>query len=70
MTVGRLTTLGVFGAIATSPGWDKGAIGARAIHKTQGWSDIGYNEIINPDVFPEPSNIGRPSGIGPCCGRE
>jgi hypothetical protein len=27
----------------------KGVAGIRAIHKAQGWSDIGYNEIVNPN---------------------
>lgn len=45
----KRTTLGVVHVTATPPGWDKGAAGIRAIHKAQGWSDIGYNEIINPD---------------------
>lgn len=49
MTVRKRTTLGVVHVTATPPGWDKGAAGIRAIHKAQGWSDIGYNEIINPD---------------------
>lgn len=49
MTVRKRTTLGVVHATATPPGWDKGAAGIRAIHKAQGWSDIGYNEIINPN---------------------
>jgi N-acetyl-anhydromuramyl-L-alanine amidase AmpD len=45
----KRTTLGVVHVTATPPGWDKGVAGIRAIHKAQGWSDIGYNEIINPD---------------------
>lgn len=45
----KRTTLGVVHVTATPPGWDKGAAGIRAIHKAQGWSDIGYNEIINPN---------------------
>nr|WP_244484175.1 N-acetylmuramoyl-L-alanine amidase [Rhizobium sp. Leaf453] len=49
----KRTTLGVVHVTATPPGWDKAAAGIRAIHKTQGWSDIGYNEIINPDGRPE-----------------
>lgn len=49
MTVRKRTSLGVVHVTATPPGWDKGAAGIRAIHKAQGWSDIGYNEIINPD---------------------
>lgn len=49
MTVRKRTTLGVVHVTATPPGWNKGAAGIRAIHKAQGWSDIGYNEIINPD---------------------
>lgn len=49
MTVRKRTTLGVVHVTATPPGWDKGAAGIRAIHKAQGWSDNGYNEIINPD---------------------
>ncbi|KQT02805.1 hypothetical protein ASG42_25245 [Rhizobium sp. Leaf391] len=49
----KRTTLGVVHVNATPPGWDKGAAGIRAIHKAQGWSDIGYNEIINPDGRPE-----------------
>ncbi|URK88673.1 N-acetylmuramoyl-L-alanine amidase [Rhizobium sp. RCAM05350] len=49
MTVRKRTTLGVVHVTATPPGWDKGAAGIRAIHKAKGWSDIGYNEIINPD---------------------
>jgi hypothetical protein len=49
MTVRKRTTLGVVHVTATPPGWDKGAAGIRTIHKAQGWSDIGYNEIIIPD---------------------
>ena len=49
MTVRKRTTLGVVHVTATPPGWNKGAAGIRAIHKAKGWSDIGYNEIINPD---------------------
>ena len=49
MTNRKRTTLGVVHVTATPPGWDKGAAGIRAIHKAQGWSDIGYNEIINPN---------------------
>jgi len=49
----KRTTLGVVHVTATPPGWDKGAAGIRAIHKAQGWSDIGYNEIINPNGTPE-----------------
>ncbi len=49
----KRTTLGVVHVTATPPGWDKAAAGIRAIHKAQGWSDIGYNEIINPDGRPE-----------------
>jgi N-acetyl-anhydromuramyl-L-alanine amidase AmpD len=56
MTVRNRTTLGVVHVTATPPGWDKGAAGIRAIHKAQGWSDIGYNEIINPNGVAE---IGR-----------
>lgn len=52
----KRTTLGVVHVTATPPGWDKGVAGIRAIHKAQGWSDIGYNEIINPDGRAE---IGR-----------
>ncbi|MCV9960714.1 peptidoglycan-binding domain-containing protein [Pararhizobium sp. BT-229] len=49
MTVRKRTTLGVVHVTATPPGWDKGVAGIRAIHKAQGWSDIGYNELINPN---------------------
>lgn len=49
MTVRKRTTLGVVHVTASPPGWNKGAAGIRAIHKAQGWSDIGYNEIINPN---------------------
>lgn len=49
MATRRHTTLGVVHVNATPPGWDNGAAGNRAIHKAQGWSDIGYNEIINPN---------------------
>ncbi|AUX76425.1 peptidoglycan recognition protein family protein [Sinorhizobium fredii] len=52
----KRTTLGVVHVTATPPGWDKGVAGIRAIHKAQGWSDIGYNEIINADGRAE---IGR-----------
>lgn len=52
----KKTTLGVVHVTATPPGWDRGVAGIRAIHKAQGWSDIGYNEIINPDGRAE---IGR-----------
>ncbi len=53
MTNRKRTTLGVVHVTATPPGWDKGAAGIRAIHKAKGWSDIGYNEIINPHGRPE-----------------
>ncbi|PZR78572.1 MAG: hypothetical protein DI537_42040 [Stutzerimonas stutzeri] len=56
MAYRKKTTLGVVHVTATPPGWNKGVAGIRAIHKAQGWSDIGYNEIINPDGRAE---IGR-----------
>lgn len=49
MTDRKKTTLGVIHVTATPPGWDQGVAGIRAIHKAMGWSDIGYNEIINPN---------------------
>lgn len=53
MAARQQTTLGVVHVTVTPPGWDRGAAGIRAIHKAQGWSDIGYSEIINPDGRPE-----------------
>jgi len=50
MTVCKQTTLGVVHVTATSSGWDKDAACIRAIHKAQPSSDIGHNELINPDA--------------------
>lgn len=49
MATRRHTTLGVVHVTATPPGWANRVPGIRAIHKTQDWSDIGCNDIINPN---------------------
>ena len=49
MATRRHTTLGVVHVTTTPPGCERGAARVRAIHKAQGWSDIGYNEVINPN---------------------
>ena len=49
MATRRHTTLGVVHVTTTPPGWEREAARVRAIHKAQGWSDIGYNEVINPN---------------------
>lgn len=45
----KRTDLGVVHVSATPPGWNKGVAGLRAMHKAQGWKDVGYNQVLNPD---------------------
>lgn len=49
MAVRKRTTLGVVHVTVIPPGWDNDVAGIRAIHWVQGWSGVGYNEIINPN---------------------
>jgi hypothetical protein len=49
MTLRKVTTLLVVHVTATPASRDIGVAEVRAMHKAQGWSDIGYNGLIRRD---------------------